>query len=189
LANERTALRTYVRGIALMAQDPAPEEAAEFAVVRAEFTARVRALEAELAAASVPVVNVARLRALHERLARTHIADLMDGLVSLSVSETTMAHGATEELRTLLVSLVASATVVERRPQSHPVWAGPRSVGCPTCSNCWTPACSSWRSQSRRRCCRRARSCTGPACAATGNSSGRSGWPHRLVQQRKGAPP
>lgn len=41
LNHERTALRTYVRGIALLAQDPTPEERVEFAAVRAEFTARV----------------------------------------------------------------------------------------------------------------------------------------------------
>jgi hypothetical protein len=60
------------------------------------------------------VVNITRLRALHERLTRTQVADLVDGFV---------AHDDTEGLRHLAVSLVASAAIVERRPQSHPVWA------------------------------------------------------------------
>jgi hypothetical protein len=113
LSQERSALRNYVRGLALLAQDPTPEEAAEFAAVRAEFTARVRSLEAQLATAAAPLVHVPRLRALHERLTRTEVAALVDGFV---------AHGDGAGLRDLLTSLVESARITERRPQSHPVW-------------------------------------------------------------------
>jgi hypothetical protein len=113
LSEERERLRRYVRRIADMAEDPTPEEMAAFNAVRAEIAGRIRALEGELAAASVPAVNVTRLRALHERLPRTEMVDLVDSLA---------AHGDTEGLRELVAGLIASATIVERRPQSHPIW-------------------------------------------------------------------
>ena len=81
--------------------------------MRAEFTARVRSLEAQLATASAPLRNVSHLRALHERLTRTEVAALVDGL---------QAHDDPPELRDLLRGLVASARIIERRPDSHPVW-------------------------------------------------------------------
>jgi hypothetical protein len=84
-----------------------------FATVRTEFTQRIRALEAQLAAASAPLLNIPRLRALHERLSRTQVADLVDGLY---------AHDDTPGLRDLLLHLVESAHITERRPHSHPVW-------------------------------------------------------------------
>jgi hypothetical protein len=46
LDRERETLRRYVRRIATMAEDPTPEEMTEFNQVRAEFTARIRGLEA-----------------------------------------------------------------------------------------------------------------------------------------------
>jgi site-specific DNA recombinase len=113
LDRERETLRRYARRIATMAEDPTPEEMAEFNQVRSEFTARIRALEAQLAATSAPLLNVARLRAVHDKLTRTQVADAIDGLRD---------QGDTQGLRELLVGLIDSARVTERRPESHPVW-------------------------------------------------------------------
>jgi hypothetical protein len=82
LEQERETLRTYARRIATMAQDPTPEEMAEFATVRAEFTARIRSLEAQLAAVDQPGVDVEGLRALHERFRLTPPAAIVARLVA-----------------------------------------------------------------------------------------------------------
>jgi hypothetical protein len=113
LDRERETLRRYARRIATMAEDPTPEEMAQFNQVRSEFTSRIRALEAQLAANSAPLLNMSRLRAVHTKLTRTQVADAIDGL---------QVTGDTQGLRELLVGLVDSARVVERRPESHPVW-------------------------------------------------------------------
>jgi hypothetical protein len=94
-----------VRRIAEMALDPTPDEMAAFNTVRAEITARIRSLEAQLATASAALLHSPRLRALHERLSQTEVAALVDGfgayLQQLS-REDRGAAGAGLERRSLL---------------------------------------------------------------------------------------
>jgi hypothetical protein len=96
-----------------MPDDPSPEEQTAFAEVRAEISARIRGLESEVARASVEAARVPDLHALHERLTRTEVADVVDGLQD---------SGDDEGLRELLFDLVESAVLVDRWPANRSTW-------------------------------------------------------------------
>ena len=113
LAQERERLRRHTRLMTLMENDPSPEQIATFREVSGEISGRIRALEARLAESGQRAVVLPDLRELHDRLSRAEI-----GAVATALADV----GDTEGLRALVQEIVVSARVVERRPESHPIW-------------------------------------------------------------------
>jgi hypothetical protein len=114
LEQEKEQMRKHTRRISLMDDDPTPEQVAAFREVSAEITARIRGLEAQLTELSVPGRSLASLRELHERLTRAELAPIVDDLV---------AHDDEAGLRDVILELVESAHVIERRPTFRCTWA------------------------------------------------------------------
>jgi hypothetical protein len=107
-------LRKHTRRMSLLDEDPTPEQIAAFREVSAEISARIRTLEAQVAALSERPVVIPDLRALHARLTQTEIADVVDRLE---------AQGDEAGLREVVQDLIVSARVVERRPARRSTWA------------------------------------------------------------------
>jgi DNA invertase Pin-like site-specific DNA recombinase len=114
LEAEREALRKHTRRMTLMEDDPTPEQIAAFREVSAEISGRIRTLEAQLAERTDRAEQLPALRELHTRLTQTEIPDLIDAL---------LAQEDKDGLRELLLSLIATARIVERWPARQPVWA------------------------------------------------------------------
>jgi DNA invertase Pin-like site-specific DNA recombinase len=114
LEQEREQMRKHTRRISMMDDDPTPEQVVAFREVSAEITARIRGLEAQLAELSVPGRSMATLRDLHEKLTRTELVQIVDDLV---------AQGDEAGLRDVILELVESACVTERRPAFRCTWA------------------------------------------------------------------
>jgi DNA invertase Pin-like site-specific DNA recombinase len=94
-------------------EEPTAEDRAAFEAVRCEMGARIRDLEQQQAQLKHDAQALPRLRKLHERLTKTEIGDVIDGL---------QAHGDEVGLRDLVTGLVQSATLVERYPQTRSTW-------------------------------------------------------------------
>jgi hypothetical protein len=114
LEQEKEQMRKHTRRISLMDDDPTPEQVAAFREVSAEITARIRGLEAQLTELSGQGRTVATLRQLHEKLTRTEFAQIVDELT---------ADGDEAGLRDVILELVESARVIERRPTFRCTWA------------------------------------------------------------------
>ncbi len=122
LEQERERLRRHTRLMSLTEEDPTPEQIATFREVSAEISARIRALEAQLATSTHRAAQMPTLRELHARLSVTEIASVMARLEE---------HDDMKGLRALLQDLIVSAHIVERRPETHPTWLRAAVV--------WTP--------------------------------------------------
>jgi hypothetical protein len=103
LEDEREMLRKHTRRMSLLDEDPTPEQIAAFREVSAEISARIRSLEAQVAALSERAVVLPDLRALHAHLTQTEIADVVDRLE---------AQGDEAGLREVVQDLVVSARTV-----------------------------------------------------------------------------
>jgi DNA invertase Pin-like site-specific DNA recombinase len=113
LQAERERLRRHTRLMSVMEDDPSPEQIASFREVSAEISVRIRALELQVAELGHRAAQVPDLRELHARLTHAEIPTIVAALARADD---------TEGLRDLLQSLIVSASVVERRPESHPTW-------------------------------------------------------------------
>jgi hypothetical protein len=114
LEQEKEQMRKHTRRMSLMDEDPTPEQVTAFREVSAEITARIRGLEVQLTELSASVRTIPTLRELHEKLTRTELAEVVDGLA---------AQGDEAGLRDLVLELVESARVAERRPALRCTWA------------------------------------------------------------------
>lgn len=110
---ERARLRRLIERFADDVDEPDPEEAAQYRLVRAEITARIRAFERERLQLAEAVVSEADAQDLHARLAALELPALV---------EAHRAAGRAGELRPLLLELIASARIVERLPAARSRW-------------------------------------------------------------------
>jgi DNA invertase Pin-like site-specific DNA recombinase len=92
---------------------PTPDEIAAFRDRGAEISAQIATLQAQLQDAEQTAAALPNLRTLHTQLTRTEIA----GLVNAAVAQNNAP-----ALRTLVLSLVDSARIVDRRPHWNPTW-------------------------------------------------------------------
>lgn len=123
LDRERERMRRHARRMSELEYDPTPEEVAAFRELGAEISVRIRGLEARLADVSQQAAVVPDLRALHERLTSTEPAEFIDRLT---------AYGDDDGLREVLLDVVESACLVERRPEHNSTWVRLEVT--------WTPA-------------------------------------------------
>lgn len=113
LDHERELLRRHTRRMSEMEDDPTPEQVVAYREVSAEISTRIRSLEAQLADVTQKAAIIPDLRALHERLTRTELA---------TVVSTLSDQGDDDGLRALLLEVVQSACLVERRPARNSTW-------------------------------------------------------------------
>jgi hypothetical protein len=114
LEAERERLRKHTRLMSMMENDPTEEQVATFREISAEISARIRALESKLATTAQRAAHVPNLQRLHQQLTETELAAVVDGLAAADDHE---------GLRALVLGLIASATLVEKRPEKHMKWA------------------------------------------------------------------
>lgn len=113
VAAERARLRRLIERFADPTDDPDPEEEAQYRLVRAEITARIRRFEQERLQLADAAVSEADAHDLHDRLATLELPALV---------EAHRAAGRAGELRPLLLDLIASARIVERLPAGRARW-------------------------------------------------------------------
>ncbi len=78
LEEEREQLRRHTRLMALMEEDPTPEQITTFREVSAEISTRIRALEAQVAEAHPHADRLPALRALHHTVTHSELGAIVD---------------------------------------------------------------------------------------------------------------
>ncbi len=117
LGEERERLRRHARALVELSTDvPDPETLAAFRAVGREIGARIAGLEGQRAQAETTRAPLADLRALHAEVLAT---DIPAAVADLDYAREPKDF---EPVRRLLLKLVESAAVVERRPEKHARW-------------------------------------------------------------------
>jgi DNA invertase Pin-like site-specific DNA recombinase len=113
LDQEQERMRRHARRMLDLEDDPTPAEITAFREIGREIDARIKALEARLEQTAQRARDIPKLRALHERVTQTPLADVVDRLLE---------QGKEAELRDLVLALVASARLAERQPRYRSTW-------------------------------------------------------------------
>ncbi len=120
---ERDNLRKHVRRLGQL-PDPSPEVLQAFQEVSEEMSGRIKALEAQLARQDQPMQpRLPDLKRIHQQLLHTDLAEFIRGLAD---DDDTLS------LRDIVLAIVESARLVDRRPAINSKWLRFEVV--------WTPA-------------------------------------------------